>query len=154
MTVRTLIGTMHVSADPIEARAVRAWVRKILGYKSGNAVDEITVPLIEVVTNSILHSRSGIKDSSGKPGEIYIALLCVDHAIRVEVSDEGPREKGGRPQIRSGGLIEQSGRGLKMVNAYSAGKWGFDQHVHDGEQTVWFEISTQRRAENEPACVS
>jgi anti-sigma regulatory factor (Ser/Thr protein kinase) len=78
----------------------------------------------ELVTNACLHARTSIT----------VALRVVKGAVRIEVSDDSPRQ----PQRRDVGLTTTTGRGLRLLSAY--GTWGVDVAI-DGRigKTVWFQ---------------
>jgi anti-sigma regulatory factor (Ser/Thr protein kinase) len=84
----------------------------------------------ELVTNSIVHSRSG---QIG--GMVTVALAGDARQARVEVTDAGGPEL---PRLRAVDCGAESGRGLQLVDALATG-WGCGRGP--GETTVtWAEV--------------
>ena len=85
----------------------------------------------EMVTNSIVHSRSG------RPGGTVIVGLSGDgRQVRVEVTDDGGP---GLPRLRPVDAGAESGRGLHLVDALAAA-WGWDRDP-GGTTTTWAEVA-------------
>ncbi len=89
----------------------------------------------ELVTNAVLHSRSG------QPGGWFAVRATVRAgSVRVEVADEGG------PWRRERDGDGQNGRGLLIVGEMAgrwgredgAGRWGREDGA--GRRTVWFEM--------------
>jgi anti-sigma regulatory factor (Ser/Thr protein kinase) len=83
------------------------------------------VPLLthELVTNSLRHTHSP---------RIWVTLLSLPEAIRVEVTDEG----GGRPRISKPEAFAESGRGLVWLRELSE-DWGIEPRARTH---VWFQV--------------
>ncbi len=96
----------------------------------GRPCRELAVLLTsEIVTNAILHSRSG------HSGKVTIVVIDLASVVRVEVVDDGSDHL---PQIAAGGRdLADRGRGLQIV-AEIASRWGYYQDDHG--LTTWFEI--------------
>lgn len=115
-------------ADPRAARAARDF---IAGFVDGPALhddgqdlrDTCVLLVSEVVTNALRHTD----------GEIVLALWRYPDRLRVEVSDETSRAV----ESRGGGLLDESGRGVPLMNALSS-RWGSAPHGQG--KVVWFEL--------------
>ena len=85
----------------------------------------------ELVTNSVVHSRSGRRDG----GTVTVALLETPTGVRVEVTDEGGPSL---PRLRAVDFGAESGRGLHLVDALAAA-WNCARDP-DGTTTTWAEV--------------
>jgi anti-sigma regulatory factor (Ser/Thr protein kinase) len=91
--------------------------------------------LSELMTNALRHARTA-------PGrEIGVRIALYDRRLRVEVADAG----GGRPQLRTAGAEDESGRGLALVRAL-ADRHGVCPRRHGIGKAVWAEIGLERVA--------
>ncbi len=120
--VRTML-TSH----PTSVGAARRFVRDVLMSRQVDGLVVNTVELLtsEVVTNAIIHGRSG-------------PLLAVDVrecTVRVGVGDVSPE----LPVRRDGGLDDVAGRGVVIVDEL-ASSWGVERE-RDGSKRVWFEVA-------------
>lgn len=134
MTAMVLLGTLRVVAEDGEVATMRRWLYELLIDQHAGVLDDVTLAASEVVTNAIEHSDSGAVGE-----EISIAALSVGgHAIRIEVVDSGSSSS--YPRISDSDIGEEHGRGLRIVHAISAGRWG--SLSNDSRQVkVWFEVS-------------
>ncbi|WP_258873123.1 ATP-binding protein [Streptomyces sp. M7] len=93
-----------------------------------------TVALVtaELAANAVRHGRL--------PGRDFrLALLLLQHTLRIEVTDTRPDRLPPRPPAQQPD-DETSGRGLLLVEAYAA-RWGWT--VRDAfTKTVWAEVQT------------
>ena len=127
-----LLGILRVPPNEDEVRAVRHWLYGLLGESHGAMAEEAAVGASELVTNSIKHS-----DTKARGGEISITALSVDgKRLRIEVADDGSSRN--KPVLRKIDTDAQSGRGLLIIKAISAGRWGVE--ADDAGQMVWFEM--------------
>jgi anti-sigma regulatory factor (Ser/Thr protein kinase) len=112
-------------ATPAQVREARRFLARILD--GSRAADDAILCLSELVTNAIIHSRSG------EPGG-HFRVRVERHGshVRVEVTDQGG------PWARSQPHDDQNGRGLLVV-AQLARDFGRSGDEHAG-WTVWFEI--------------
>jgi len=95
-------------------------------------LDDITLMVSELVTNSVRHAQG---DGNGTVG---LAVRLQPDRVRVEVSDPG---KGFEPKPREPGQSQASGWGLYLVDRL-ADRWG----VLRGERAkVWFEMDGAAR---------
>lgn len=120
----SLEATTRLSADPASAQSARNFLATSLGrWRCDAAVDLVVLLANELVTNAILHARSGVR----------LTLRLTPARLRVEVTDSG----GGPPELTEPHLEATSGRGLSMVDT-AAQAWGVESV--DGGKRVWFEV--------------
>jgi len=120
--VRTML-TPH----PTSVGAARRFVRDVLMSRqvADGVVDMVELLTSEVVTNAIIHGRSGPQ----------LAVEVRDSAVRVAVRDLSPK-----PPVRHvGPLDDVSGRGVVIVEEL-ASAWGVEREG-DGSKRVWFEVA-------------
>jgi anti-sigma regulatory factor (Ser/Thr protein kinase) len=131
-TVGTVgLGTrsvLTVPGRPDQVSAARAFARRLLGYQH-SCVDTVVLLLSELVTNSVLHSRSAHAD-----GHVTIAITHSRTVAFVEVTDDGSDIM---PSLRPAGRGEH-GYGLQLVEAYAA-RWGCSRNGAESA-TCWFEV--------------
>ncbi|MGH8913896.1 MAG: ATP-binding protein, partial [Acidimicrobiia bacterium] len=97
-----------------------------LDWAEGASDERLAIVTTEIVTNAILHARTGFRVSATElPG-----------GIRVEVTDRSTDP----PVMKSYGPESPTGRGLHIVDAM-ADRWGVDP-TKSGK-TVWFEVDNQ-----------
>lgn len=107
-----------------EARRQLSSLRSVL---EPQRLDELRILVNELVTNSLRHA--GTLSS----GWIGLRVGASPHAIRVEVTDQGP---GFLPELVAPEFEQTSGRGLFLVQALSD-RWGVSRN---DETTVWAEM--------------
>ena len=98
------------------------------GHPCGGVLELI---VSELVTNSIVHSRSGHDG-----GMVTVALAGDGRRARVEVTDDGGLEL---PRLRAVGFGAESGRGLHLVEAL-ADVWGCGRGP-GGTTITWAEVT-------------
>ena len=107
--------------------AARRFVRDVL--KTRQVDDDVvnTVELLtsEVVTNAIIHARSGPQ----------LAVELRDRCVRVAVRDLSPEI----PVRRLDNVDDTTGRGVVIVEEL-ASAWGVDRE-RSGAKRVWFEVA-------------
>jgi anti-sigma regulatory factor (Ser/Thr protein kinase) len=86
----------------------------------------------ELVTNSIVHSRSGLRDD----GTVTLAMSGNSRRVRVAVTDQGGPTL---PRLREVDFCLESGRGLYMVDALAAA-WNCSRDP-SGTTTTWAEVA-------------
>ena len=120
--VRTVL-TPH----PTSVGAARRFVRDVLKTRRVDDGVVSTVELLtsEVVTNAILHARSGPQ----------LAVEVREDSVRVAVRDLSPD----LPVRRLGRLDDVSGRGVVIVEELAAA-WGVARD-RNGTKRVWFEVA-------------
>jgi len=119
--VRTML-TPH----PTSVGAARRFVRDVLMSRqvSDGVVDTVELLTGEVVTNAIVHGRSGPQ----------LAVEVDDHVVRVAVRDLSPE----LPVRRLGRVDDVSGRGVIIIEKL-ASAWGVERE-DNGAKRVWFEV--------------
>src|SRR5262249_29691122 len=97
-------ATIRLDPHPASARAARRFVEHALAqWHQPEAVCNVATLLAsELVTNALLHARSGM--------DLAILLDDGDRGVVVEVHDHSPR----RPEMRPFSSTSTSGRGLAM----------------------------------------
>lgn len=89
-------------------------------------LDDVEVVVSELLGNAVRHARA----LAG--GALLVGWHSDGREIEVEVTDGGSP---GRVQPRGVALLEESGRGLRIVDGLAA-QWGVTDH-RDGSRTVW-----------------
>ena len=105
-------------ARRLVSRTLREWHLEHLD-------DSATLLVSEVVTNAVLHARTGLSVELERRAEL----------IRITVSDGSPRQ----PHRRRHGLQSSTGRGLGLLSALAT-SWGSDPGEHPWQKDVWFEL--------------
>lgn len=118
------------SADLASAGAARRFVASQLATWSCDHLADTALLLVsELVTNAVLHGRSGLD----------LVLLLTDEALRIEVHDESD----GQPVRKQYSLEAGTGRGLMLVEQMSR-NWGIEWVVGGGK-VVWCELDRHSR---------
>jgi anti-sigma regulatory factor (Ser/Thr protein kinase) len=140
MTTGTALqASVTIPGLPAHVQAARQFVARTMG--AGRPGTDLGVLLTsEIVTNSIVHSDSGLPR-----GTVTITVSCITGGFRVEVLDAGGRSV---PQVaaRKGPLAE-GGQGLYLVSELSA-SWGY--RVEGTGVVTWFEVSAEPGPEAGP----
>lgn len=119
------VASMSLPEDLEGVRDARRFaVRTLESWGVEEVVDEASVVVTELASNSVLHARSSYE----------LRLTLGAHAVRVEVTDHGP----GTPEPRAFTEGGESGRGLLMVAALSV-SWGVERST--AGKTVWAELA-------------
>jgi len=113
----------------------RAFVAQVIDLWDCDDPDRIVELLTsEVVTNAVRHAR----------GPIHVeASLDDDWVVKVETADHGL----GLPQVEHPELLDESGRGLLLVQLL-AEHWGVETFTD--HKVVWFEVPLTPRVESDP----
>ena len=120
--------SMTVAGRAERARAVRAFVRAVLGPAHPRG-DDAALLASELFGNSVQHSGSGAAGET-----VTVPVLAGDRVVRVEVTDRGGP---GVPGLRSADCDAEGGRGLQLVKGLAA-RWGLRQR--GGRTVIWFEL--------------
>ncbi len=116
-----LEASTDLAADPSSPASARDFVRATLvEWGCGDLVDSAVLIASELVTNAVVHARSGPK----------LTLRLTAGVVRIEVADDTVEQ----PIHRVPDPQRPGGRGLPIVDAVSA-SWGIDP-THDGK-LVW-----------------
>jgi two-component sensor histidine kinase len=122
----TLLGAATICGRPDQVGIARQFVAERL---AGMPVADSAVLLAsELVTNSVLHSRSA-------DGAVHIAVHANQRQVLVEVTDDG----GGEPVRRPVAPDSVDGLGLHIVSAMAT-EWGSYLRPDAGRCT-WFTLS-------------
>lgn len=121
--------------EPQSAGRARAWVReRLTSMGHPELVDSATLATSELVTNAVLHARTGIT----------VAVHAEGDEVRIEVADTsaGRLQLGlaaGTPE----GTLTTVGNGLQIISAL-ARRWGVRERGPGGAagKTVWFVPAT------------
>jgi anti-sigma regulatory factor (Ser/Thr protein kinase) len=126
-----LLGSTTIPGQPEQVAAARAFVAQALS--DCVYVDTAVLLASELVTNSLLHSRS-----RRLGGTITVTLIAVPGGIRAEVADEGGATA---PALRSREAgppdLAEDGRGLQLVDVL-ADRWG--SWCEANGTVTWFEL--------------
>jgi CheY-like chemotaxis protein/anti-sigma regulatory factor (Ser/Thr protein kinase) len=120
------VVAMAFPADLASVGHARRWVRAALEGMAGGTDDLVDLAMLltsEVVTNSLVHGRSGVEVSIDRRAD----------RIRIGVTDSDQAFI----RRRAPAVGSQSGRGVELVESMSAG-WGVNRFV-SGKQ-VWFDL--------------
>ncbi|GII77578.1 hypothetical protein Sru01_25600 [Sphaerisporangium rufum] len=125
-----LLGAIELKGTPESAGLARTFVSDKLG-QTHPALDDVTLLVSEVVTNSIVHS------DSAHGGKITVVLADCHDFVHVDVVDAGG---GDGPHLRDDESGE-GGRGLHIVHML-AHRWAVRRHATG--RTLWFQVAYQR----------
>ncbi|MEU2441293.1 SpoIIE family protein phosphatase [Streptomyces rubradiris] len=120
----------HLSPVPENVVVARRFVRSVLDGLAPDVVDTAELLTGELVTNAVLHARTGIE----------VEAWTVEGQAHVRVGDHRP-DYGLVPHVRH--LYACTGRGLALVEELAT-----SHGVHSGEdrKTVWFEVRPEAPA--------
>jgi anti-sigma regulatory factor (Ser/Thr protein kinase) len=120
------LASLDLPAEATSPGEARRWARTVLsGWEvAPDTVDAVQLGLSELVTNAVLHARTGVR----------VELDAGQTRLLVLVSDAGTH---GIPEARPAEPTDNRGRGLSVVEAIADG-WGSEQTSHG--LTVWFEV--------------
>lgn len=125
-----LLVTSFPTTDDQVAKARAATEDALLSHPAYDA--GLCAQLVsELATNAILHSGS---DHFG-----LVVSLTPAGLVRIAVSHSGQGKT--KPEVKQPELIEEGGRGLRLVAVLSDG-WGVTKRRSDGF-TVWFELAPE-----------
>ena len=123
-----LVAYLEFDADLTMVAVARVFVRRTLAeWELDRLIDDACLVASELVTNSVLHSRTAIRLTLRSDGFNFVRLEVFDENTRVPVHHPPPTDA-------------TSGRGLSLVDA-TATRWGTDR-LAEGK-TVWAEIGAR-----------
>jgi DNA-binding NarL/FixJ family response regulator len=121
---------VHLPADLVSPAAARRFVEETLAqWDCSEALETVKLLVSEVVANAVVHASS----------EVRVEIRLLPEAIRVVIGDTDPTT----PTRRDPSLLDESGRGLALVEAMSTA-WGVDSTGRGKD--VWFEVPRFDRA--------
>jgi anti-sigma regulatory factor (Ser/Thr protein kinase) len=115
--------------DVTSVGAARRFAADALGDVPADVFDAVALMVSELATNSIRHAKTGF----------HLAITTAPESVRVEVTDDGA----GVPAVRSPAPTDPTGRGLKIVEAFSD-EWGVEYDA-PRDKTVWFKLAWAAR---------
>jgi anti-sigma regulatory factor (Ser/Thr protein kinase) len=127
----TVLGSLTIPGRPERVAAARAFIARTFSAKQIRAdAEAATLLTSEIVTNAILHTRSGVDG-----GTVTVVVIGVPHGVLVEILDDGSAST----PIVKGDLYAAQGHGLFLVQQLAA-QWGY---LRDSAgTTVWFHLAT------------
>jgi anti-sigma regulatory factor (Ser/Thr protein kinase) len=139
-TRATVLGSLTIPGRPEQVATARAFVSRTLSsHQVGTDNDAATLLTSEIVTNAILHTKSGVDG-----GTVTIVVIGVPHGVLVEIIDDG---SAGTPIVK-GDLYAAEGHGLFLVQ-HLAAQWGYLRDPVG--TTVWFHLPVADESQGEPA---
>lgn len=135
MPVAVVLGSLTIPGRPEQVSRARKFVAALAGLE-GRAAETAGLLTSELVTNAVLHTRSGHEG-----GRVTVVVIDLPDGLLVEVVDDGSPDGG--PEV-SGDRYTAGGHGLFLVEQLAA-RWGFLQDATG--TTVWFQVG----AEGDPA---
>ena len=121
-----LLVQAELSNGPNAAGEARREIAGVAPSLPGKVVDDVTLLVSELVTNSFRHSGRRAGDAIG------LRVDLTGSTVRIEVSDRGDART---PEIREPG--DDGGWGLRIVDRV-ADRWGTEEIP--GGRVVWFEV--------------
>ncbi len=116
----------HFSCQPKSVSAARHFTRAVLEDQPRETLEAVELMVSELATNAVQHARS----------DFDLTIRRTRGQLRIEIRDRGQ----GQPALRSPTPQENSGRGLRIVEAMSS-EWGV---LADSEgKLVWFTMPAQ-----------
>jgi anti-sigma regulatory factor (Ser/Thr protein kinase) len=122
-----LIAALELPAESTSPRQARAWSRAVLStWRLGEAlVEDALLCISELVSNAVLHARSGAR----------VELDLDDSRLLALVTDTGT---GDAPVPQPAEPTASRGRGLSVIDRLATA-WGSEQSSRG--TTVWFELA-------------
>jgi anti-sigma regulatory factor (Ser/Thr protein kinase) len=117
-------STYELPSRPSSARVARRLARGAMGGCPEPLVETAELLITELIANAIQHASSS-----------PVMHIDVDSGtVRISVSDESSQT----PDVRHGGLEEEGGRGLMLIEALST-SWGWTRTT--GGKQIWFTLA-------------
>jgi anti-sigma regulatory factor (Ser/Thr protein kinase) len=125
----TVLGSLTIPGQPEQVSAARAFVTRTLSaHRPGTDADTATLLTSEIVTNAIVHTKSGVEG-----GTVTIVVIGIPRGVLIEIIDGGAA---GTPVVK-GDLYATDGHGLFLVQNLAA-QWGYLREP--AGTTVWFHL--------------
>lgn len=121
-----ILGSVNLAGKAVSVSYARTWVKELLGAEHP-ALDNVMLIVSELVTNSVLHSKSG------QGGRITLHIAEVDGVVHGDVIDAGAESTPRVCRDPDG----EGGRGMFLVEQF-AQEWGF--HDNETGRVVWFKV--------------
>ena len=133
-----LLGVVELEAVPESVCAARRFAREMLG-DGHPALDDVTLVVSELVSNSVRHS------DSQWGGSVAVALADAFDRIHIDVVDAGsadvPCVRAVAEEVDESEELPVSGRGLWLVEELSLA-WGVSDDA--AGRTVWCQVGYRR----------
>lgn len=129
----TSVARLTIPGDPAQSAGARLWLRTFLQNHDAArpAADDAVLVVSELVSNALLHSRSGLPG-----GEITVIAAVRPGRLRLEVTDQGDPRPAGPGAVALD--PDERGRGLEIVAALAT-EWGIN--AGPGLRTTWAELN-------------
>ncbi len=129
-----ILGSLTVPGRPEQVGRARSFVTGLAGQSTcgAGAIDTAALLTSELVTNAMLHTKSGTPD-----GTVTILVVDVADGLMVEVIDDGAPDHG--PEVQ-GDRYASHGHGLFLVEQLAA-RWGYLRDM--AGTTVWFQLDRE-----------
>jgi hypothetical protein len=129
-----------LGALPTAPRLARGFIGVVLKGWGLAGLTEVTELLVTELTTNVVRAATGQDgnpryDKTGKLPLLWVRLLSDRSRLVVEVWDNLP-EMLGAPAMRHAGPVEESGRGLEMVDKLSD-DWGWETVPGWSGKRVW-----------------
>jgi len=135
----TVLGSLTIPGHPEQVSAARAFVARTLSaHRPGTDADAATLLTSELVTNAIMHTKSGVEG-----GTVAIVVVGIPRGVLVEIVDGG---SAGTPTVKSD-LYAAEGHGLFLVQSLAA-QWGYLRDP--AGTTVWFHLAADDEPQQAP----
>ncbi|GGK49474.1 ATP-binding protein [Planomonospora parontospora subsp. parontospora] len=121
---------LRLAGSPEQVMRARRLVSATLG-RGHPLHDDCVLLTSEIVTNAVVHSRSG------RGGAFVLGISCSARGVRVSVQDEGSSSA---PCVCHASAEATGGRGLPLLEAL-AHRWGLVRRA--GSNKVWFELELE-----------
>jgi uncharacterized protein YjbJ (UPF0337 family)/anti-sigma regulatory factor (Ser/Thr protein kinase) len=118
---------IRLPPEAVSGREARARIEPLEASVSSDVLDDVSLLVSELVTNSVRHARF-------EEGEAIEVSVIVHDVVRVEVHDPGPGFD--QPDFEAAHPLESAGWGLLLVERLTD-RWGVDR---TRGTSVWFEI--------------
>jgi hypothetical protein len=133
-----------LGALPTAPRLARGFIGVVLTGWGMASLTGVTELLVSELTTNVVRAATGpdgspAYDPEGKLPLLWVRLLSDHSRLMVEVWDNLP-ESAGAPTMRHAGPVEESGRGLEMVDRLSE-RWGWESVPGWSGKRVWALLS-------------
>jgi anti-sigma regulatory factor (Ser/Thr protein kinase) len=121
-------GSRHFEPTPQSVRAVRSYLREVLGDADEEVLADAELLASEVSANVVAHALT----------DYEVRVLTEGDRVRIEIADGSSVI----PAIKDMAEDSEEGRGLVLLEGL-ADAWGAEERA--GGKIVWFELTPSRR---------
>ncbi|MEW2518442.1 ATP-binding protein [Actinacidiphila alni] len=119
---------------PLSARRARRQLAALLDeWGLGALADSALLVLSELIANAVRHART----TEGMSRDIGTVFVRDGDGVRIEVHDTRADR---RPALTDPRPLDETGRGLHLVDALTEGKWGVNSRTGPGK-AVWAHVT-------------